>query len=260
MSKSLNNVYCQEQVRQNDRDRYLTALFAPADRRQDLFALYAFNHEVAKISTIVSEAMLGHIRLQWWRETIDGIYDGTPRKHQIVEALAQAVDRHNLPREPFDALINGRETDLAEEGPKTLPSWLAYAEATSSNLTSLSLSVLGVPDGPAHQAGYHVGIAWSLTGHLRAAPARATQNQIYLPAELRDKSGMKRRVAAVAHEHLWAARRLRKQVPKAALPALLPAVLASRYLHRLSFREGDLKEASPLDQLVLYGHAFRRRY
>src|ERR1041385_2992054 len=54
--------------RRHDRDRYQTALFAPADRREALFALYAFNYEIARVREIVSEPMLGQIRLQWWRE------------------------------------------------------------------------------------------------------------------------------------------------------------------------------------------------
>ena len=64
----------------------------------------------------------------------------------------------------------------------------------------------------------------------------------------------------MAHEHLWAARRLRAQVPKAALPALLPAVLASRYLHRLSYGQPNTERTTPLDQLILYGKAIRGRY
>ena len=75
---------CAEQVRRQDRERYLTALFAPAERREDLFALYTFNHEVAKTAEVVSEAMVGRIRLQWWREAIAEIYDGRPRAHGVV--------------------------------------------------------------------------------------------------------------------------------------------------------------------------------
>ena len=35
-------------VRRNDPDRFLTALFAPAPRRETLFVLYAFNSELAR--------------------------------------------------------------------------------------------------------------------------------------------------------------------------------------------------------------------
>ena len=59
-------------MRKHDPDRYFSALFAPADRRPFLFALYAFNHELAHVGESVREPMIGEIRLQWWRETLDG--------------------------------------------------------------------------------------------------------------------------------------------------------------------------------------------
>ncbi len=64
--------YCTDLVRAQDRDRFLAALFAPADKRQDLFALYAFNVEVARVREVVREALPGEVRLQWWRELIEG--------------------------------------------------------------------------------------------------------------------------------------------------------------------------------------------
>ena len=41
--------HCEALVRAADKDRYLAALFAPADKRVPLFALHAFNHEIANI-------------------------------------------------------------------------------------------------------------------------------------------------------------------------------------------------------------------
>ena len=57
-------------IRRHDRDRFQTALFAPAARREALFALYAFNYEIARVREVVTEPMLGRIRLEWWRENI----------------------------------------------------------------------------------------------------------------------------------------------------------------------------------------------
>ncbi|MDE1903717.1 MAG: squalene/phytoene synthase family protein, partial [Alphaproteobacteria bacterium] len=54
-------------VRQHDRDRFATAMFAPEPRRENLFALYAFNYELAKVRESVREPMMGRVRLQWWR-------------------------------------------------------------------------------------------------------------------------------------------------------------------------------------------------
>ena len=59
-------------VRRHDPDRFLTALFAPPDRRDALLTLYAFNHELARAREVASEPPLALIRLQWWREVVEG--------------------------------------------------------------------------------------------------------------------------------------------------------------------------------------------
>jgi phytoene synthase len=51
--------YCAQEVREHDHDRYLTALFAPAAHREAVFALYAYNAEVARTREAVSEPILG---------------------------------------------------------------------------------------------------------------------------------------------------------------------------------------------------------
>ena len=84
--------YSAQQVRLSDPDRFLTALFAPAAARENLFALYAFNLEVARIPELVHEPMMGQIRLQWWRERFDEIYAGQPRDGaETPQALAAAI-------------------------------------------------------------------------------------------------------------------------------------------------------------------------
>src|SRR5205085_10532913 len=89
-------------VRQHDRDRYQTALFAPAERREALLALYAFNYEIARVREIVSEPMLGQIRLHWLREVLDAAYAGsTPRQHQLLLPLREAIRDLTLSRGYF---------------------------------------------------------------------------------------------------------------------------------------------------------------
>src|SRR5512133_268111 len=101
-------------VRRHDRDRFQTALFAPADRREALFALYAFNYEVARVRESVTQPMLGHIRLQWWREIIEAAYGGaSPRRHEVAEPLTAAIRDFGLSRKLFDRIIDAREADLA---------------------------------------------------------------------------------------------------------------------------------------------------
>src|SRR6476646_11243538 len=131
-----------ELVRQHDRDRYQTALFAPVDRREALFALYAVNYEIARVRESVTEPMLGQIRLQWWRETIAAAFEGGPvRNHIVVEPLTAIIRELALSRAHFERLIDARETDLAEDPPASLAALEDYAEASSARLVYLALEI-----------------------------------------------------------------------------------------------------------------------
>jgi len=88
--------YCGQEVRKYDNDRFLTCLFAPADRREALFALYAFNLEIAKTREVVTEPILGQIRLQWWHDSIGEVYEGGGRRHEVLQPLADAIRRFDL--------------------------------------------------------------------------------------------------------------------------------------------------------------------
>src|SRR5262249_33411527 len=156
--------YCGQQVRRYDHDRFLTALFVPQPHRDDLLALYAFNLELAKIRETVTEPMLGRIRLQWWRETLEGFGRGQVREHAVAAPLAETVRRHRLEPEQLARLIEGREHDVEPEPPADLAALEAYAADTSATLVELALAVLDGDHPAAREAARHVGIAHALAG------------------------------------------------------------------------------------------------
>ena len=226
---------------------------------------------------------MGQIRLQWWREVVEAAPRGDLRKHPVALALGAAIRAHALAAEPFERLLVARERDLTGEPPETLAELEDYAEATAATLIDLALAVLGARGEAARRAGRHVGIAWALTGILRAVPFHAQRRQVFLPRTLTRAAGLDagrmvdghpdvaaltsvaRQIADAARAHLRAARGLRAQVPRGAVPALLPAVLAGRYLDRLERGEFSLFDASmqraPGDRaLRLLGAALLGRY
>jgi phytoene synthase len=175
--------YCAATLRAQDRDRYLCALLAPPRLRDGLVALYAFNLEIARTPEVVTEPLLGQIRLQWWREAIAEIYEGEPRRHQVVQPLAAAVRAHDLTRAHFETLIDAREFDLAAETPADMAALEDYAERSASPLLALALELAGERGAGAQAAARHGGIAHGLTGLLRATPHLARRNRLMLPAD-----------------------------------------------------------------------------
>lgn len=233
-----------EEVRLHDHDRFLTLLFAPSAKRPALTALYAFNVEIARIAELVTEPMMGHIRLQWWRETLEGLPRGETRGHAAAEALYEAG---GIPLDKLQALIDARERDLSEEAFPDLAALEAYAGETSSALMMIAAEILVGEDEAqkAKAAIRHAGIAYALTGILRALPVHASQGRLLLPADSlgrhevdphdvlagRMTDGLRAAmgdVARAAREHLAAARAA--SFNAALLPALFPASFCDRYL------------------------------
>ncbi len=172
--------YCAAQLRLYDSDRYFSCLLAPPEHRRALVALFAFNLEIAKTRESVSEPMLGHIRLQWWRDSLDGIADGTPRSHAVVTALAEILTGKGAVRSLLREMIDARDTDLEEEPIPSLDDLVRYCSATSGTLNAAALKLLDA-ETESLTAGRDAGVAYALVGLVRAVPHLAGTGRSVLP-------------------------------------------------------------------------------
>lgn len=239
---------CEALVRDADYDRYVSALFAPADARRHLFAVYAFNYEVAKTAESVTQPIMGQMRLQWWCDALDEIEAARIRRHEAVEALAETFRAYALPRALLNAIINAHEADLAESPFDTWAQFDAYADATAGNVIRLAARVLGAGS-RLDETARDAGIAYALTGFLRALPFHAVKRRLMLPQEALRAAAISQEqifsgtmddkttaliglAAARARHHLDAARKAK--MPRAHLPALLPCSLVPLYLKHLT--------------------------
>ena len=127
-------------VRRHDPDRWLASRFiADPEERADVVALYAFNHELARVAGAVTNPIMGEIRLTWWLEAIAEIFEGKAvRRHPVALALEQAVRRRDLPRDLLEAMVEARYPEL-DKAPVNVG-------ATEEPLMALSAKVLGVED------------------------------------------------------------------------------------------------------------------
>ena len=268
-------------VRDFDRERFVTALFAPLDRREALMTLYAFNVEIARVRESVREPMAGMIRLQWWRDVLTAAAEGCPAdRHPIATPLGAMLADGRLSAELIERLLTGRERDLDPQGPADLAAAESYADETSATVTALALGLLGATGADTEAAGRHVGIAWALLGQVRAMGFHLSIGRLTLPEGVLRQAGTDgdsvltgrappaalaetaRAMGELARHHLAEARRLR--VERAALPALLPAVLADGHLGRLDKAgwnpfDPRVQAANPQPLRLAWAH-FRGRF
>ena len=179
---------CGVALRAADRDRWLSCLFAPDAARPHLFALYAFNAEVAHIREHVSQPMLGEMRLQWWIDALEGEERGDLHAHPTADALTATIKTFGLPRKAFRDLLEARRFDMYDDPAPDMPFLDAYCGETCASLFRLAGLIVGaVPDATA--AG-HAGCAYAMTGLLRALPWHVANRQCYLPLDLLARHGL----------------------------------------------------------------------
>jgi 15-cis-phytoene synthase len=133
--------YCTERVREGDKDRYLAALFAPPERRPLLHALYAADLEIAAVPVRAREPMAGELRLQWWREVVEGARPEEARASPVADALTRTIEQAGI-REPVLNLIDGRASDLYPQAVPTFAELEAYAESTEGQVLRASCAIL----------------------------------------------------------------------------------------------------------------------
>ena len=105
-------------VRRNDPDRFFTALLARADKRDVLLTLYAFNHELARGREVTHEPMIALMRLQFWREVVQG----AGKQHPVAEPLHAALESGSLEAGDLLRMIDAREAEADHRIP-SLQAW-----------------------------------------------------------------------------------------------------------------------------------------
>ena len=240
-----------DMVHRLDKDRWLAGLYAPENRRPHLFALYAFSAEIARIRDVVSDPLPGEVRARWWADMLGGARGSEGEGHPVAVALVDTIRQFKLPPDAFERLIEARIFDLYDDPMPTLADLEGYCGETASALIRLGGIVLagGRDPGDAEAAG-HAGIAHGLTGLLRAFPFHASRGQIFLPADVLDRHGVRRddifagrsspallaalaEIRARARVALAETRRLIRTIPSEIAPAYLPVSLVEPILDRM---------------------------
>lgn len=236
-------------ARRHDPDRFLCALFAPAERREALFALIAYNHELARAREAAKTPLIALMRLQWWREAVEHAAEGRPaRRHEVAGPLHAAIMAGTLDAADLLALADAREAEAEEEGIPTREALAAYLRGTAGGFAVAAGRLLGAPPAllPALQ---QAGTAYGLAGLLRSVPALSAQGRCLLPQDSLAEAGLTPEavvqapeaarpvlvtLAAAGMAPLAQARGALRPIGRAAIAAALPAVLARRDLRRLA--------------------------
>lgn len=173
-------------ARAGDRDRYWAALFAPEPARTGLMALAAFNAELARIPEIVSEPLLGEMRLQWWR---DVLADDAQSGHGVADAVRHATEMFALDRNRLQGLIDARIFDVTGDVMPDMQATRAYLQKTAGSMFALAAQITGSFDRLSPDIVTDAATAYGLTGLMRALAIHRAAGHLYLPLTLFEDRG-----------------------------------------------------------------------
>jgi phytoene synthase len=252
-------------VKLRDRDRYWSALFAPASERGGLLALYAFNAELAHIAASIGEPMTGQIRLQWWRDAIDLAVPGTKTGNPVADALNGVIFGNNLPKARFIALADARVPELFGDPPADIQALKTAIQAADGAVFELAVMILCHGSGDTEivrKAAGHAGLAYGLTQALRTVPFQLSRRKLLLPPSYFEGRGVD--LAALyrgeanasfgaaladlrgtANRALHQFRTLAPELGPATWPSFLPLTLVKPYLKAMAAPSFD-----PLHSIV----------
>src|SRR6266853_5931543 len=158
--------YCEQKLAQSGSSFAYTFHFLPTPRRHAITALYAFCREVDDVVDEITDPAVARMKLAWWRNEIARVFGGK-HQHPVALALAEVVGRYALPREHFDAIIDGMTMDLDQNRYQDFPTLERYCHRVAGVVGLLSAEIFGYEDPATRIYARDLGIAFQLTNIIR---------------------------------------------------------------------------------------------
>lgn len=162
----------------------MAALLLPSGARESTITVRAFNVSVAQVQDQISQNVIGQMRMKFWMDALDNIYQDAPPAQPVTVQLHKAIRQHKLSKRWLQRLVSSREESLTLKSFPSLSALETYAENSVSSVLYLTLETLNQRDVHADHAASHIGRAQGIVTLLRAIPFNAQRNRVYIPTDL----------------------------------------------------------------------------
>lgn len=241
-------------------ERYLAATLAKEPARAALIAIAAYASDLQRIAAMASQPMLAEIRLQWWRDALDGAVKGEQTGSPIADALTEAVRRFDLPVAMLIAISEARAFDLYDDPMPDMASLDGYLTKTEAIPFELALRVTGMPAAEAAALALPAGRVFGLARLLARLPMHLARGRRVLPEwEPLAAQVLVPRYAQEIRAGLASFEPQFRRLPQHQRCALLPLAVVPSYLRSIGRRgrdpQRDVADLAPLTRVWRIGFA-----
>jgi squalene synthase HpnC/squalene synthase HpnD len=170
---------------------YLAFFGLRKEKRNALCALYAFMRLIDDVSDEPGDLESKRQALARWRGMLDQAIGGATSGHAVLPALADTIERFQIPTRYFHDLILGAEMDLTVSSYATFDRLSEYCYRVAGTVGLTCLHVFGFSDPKAPDLAERLGLAFQLTNIIRDVGGDYAMGRIYLPQEDLDRFGIR---------------------------------------------------------------------
>jgi len=184
--------YCTALTKHSGSNFYYSFLFLPKERREAMYAVYAFCREV---DSMVDDPLAGsdpRERLASRRAELAAVYENGGRSERaghnssaspVITCLAKHIHRFSIPRVYFEDIVSGVEMDLTVTRYRTFEELATYCYRVASAVGLVCLRIFGTVRPESERYAINLGLAFQLTNILRDIKSDGARGRIYLPLE-----------------------------------------------------------------------------
>jgi len=165
-----------------DTNFYYSFLVLPPDKRAAIIAVWDFCRAVDDAVDDAGERD-ATVEVERWRREVAVWFEGGLPESPQARVLAPLVRRFNLPRDAFDALVNGVAMDVGSRRYETFDDLYLYCTRVASAVGLMCLEIFGYSDPKSRQYATDLGVALQLTNILRDVPEDLARGRVYIPQE-----------------------------------------------------------------------------
>ncbi len=170
---------------------YLAFFGLPREKRDALFALYAFMRLVDDVSDEPGDLDSKRRELARWRRMLDNAIAGRTEGHVILPGLRDTITRFEIPTRYFHDLILGAEMDLTVSSYATFDRLSEYCYRVAGTVGLTCLHVFGFQNPRDQDLAERLGLAFQLTNIIRDVRSDFEMGRVYLPQEDLDRFGVR---------------------------------------------------------------------
>lgn len=175
--------YCHQKAAESHSSFLSGFRFLSVEKRNAITVLYAFCRELDDVVDGCTDPNVAQITLNWWHSDLEKVFNNEMPEHPVHQALKDIRVSFDLPKNEFEALIDGMQMDLEQARYGSFDELKLYCHRVAGVVGCLIARILGFSNPKTLEYADKMGLALQLTNIIRDVGEDARQGRIYLPIE-----------------------------------------------------------------------------